>query len=219
MSIATEITRLNNAKSAIKSAIENKGVTVPSSTKLDGYASLVNSIPGIVPTGTINITENGENIDVKQYAKANVNVLQPKEYANNNNVYVSYGTYDFSYNSTCYLLKANIRREFDWPQRENDIYTEPFVFTLYGINGEVDINNIELYWGNIVGTAATWGNIFANNKPINYVKNSDGSYTCTVLFDNVKTSNDNFFIAYRLPSSIGDAIMDVTPYIIGYWTD
>lgn len=26
------------------------------------------------PTGTINITENGENIDVKQYAKANVNV-------------------------------------------------------------------------------------------------------------------------------------------------
>ena len=45
MSIATEITRLQNAKSALKSAIENKGVTVPSSTKLDGYASLVSSIP------------------------------------------------------------------------------------------------------------------------------------------------------------------------------
>lgn len=45
MSIATEITRLQNAKSALKSAIENKGVTVPSSTKLDGYATLVNSIP------------------------------------------------------------------------------------------------------------------------------------------------------------------------------
>ena len=45
MSIATEITRLNNAKASIKSAIENKGVTVPSSTKLDGYASLVSSIP------------------------------------------------------------------------------------------------------------------------------------------------------------------------------
>lgn len=29
------------------------------------------------PTGTINITENGENIDVKQYAKANVAVPQP----------------------------------------------------------------------------------------------------------------------------------------------
>ena len=73
MSIATEITRLNNAKASIKSAIENKGVTVPSSTKLDGYASLVSSIPGIVPTGTINITENGE-VNVTQYETANVNV-------------------------------------------------------------------------------------------------------------------------------------------------
>ena len=45
MSIATEITRLQNAKSALKSEIENKGVTVPSSTKLDGYASLISSIP------------------------------------------------------------------------------------------------------------------------------------------------------------------------------
>ena len=45
MSIATEITRLQNAKSALKSAIENKGVTVPSSTKLDGYSSLVRNIP------------------------------------------------------------------------------------------------------------------------------------------------------------------------------
>ena len=44
MSISSEITRLTNAKSAIKTAIENKGVTVPSSTKLDGYANLINSI-------------------------------------------------------------------------------------------------------------------------------------------------------------------------------
>lgn len=29
---------------------------------------------GIAPTGTINITENGENIDVKQYATANVKI-------------------------------------------------------------------------------------------------------------------------------------------------
>lgn len=77
MAVQTEITRISTAKANIKTAIEAKGVTVPSSTKLDGYASLVSSIPGIVPTGTINITENGENIDVKQYAKANVNVEEP----------------------------------------------------------------------------------------------------------------------------------------------
>lgn len=45
MSIATEISRLQSAKASIKSAIEGKGVTVPSATLLDGYAALITSIP------------------------------------------------------------------------------------------------------------------------------------------------------------------------------
>ena len=45
MSIATEITRLTSAKAALKAAIEGKGVTVPASTTLDGYAALVGNIP------------------------------------------------------------------------------------------------------------------------------------------------------------------------------
>ncbi len=44
MSIASEITRLQNAKSSIKTSIESKGVTVPSATKLDGYAALIDTI-------------------------------------------------------------------------------------------------------------------------------------------------------------------------------
>lgn len=44
MSIATEITRLTNAKAALKTAIEGKGVTVSSSAKLDDYADLVDAI-------------------------------------------------------------------------------------------------------------------------------------------------------------------------------
>lgn len=48
MSVQTEITRLSNAKSAIKTAIGNKGVTVPSTTKLDGMATLI----GQIATGT-----------------------------------------------------------------------------------------------------------------------------------------------------------------------
>lgn len=44
MSIATEIQRLQNAKTSLATAIGNKGVTVPSETKLDGYASLVDQI-------------------------------------------------------------------------------------------------------------------------------------------------------------------------------
>lgn len=44
MSIASEITRLQNAKSALATSIANKGVTVPSSTTLDGYSALVDQI-------------------------------------------------------------------------------------------------------------------------------------------------------------------------------
>ena len=44
MSIQTELTRLTNAKAAIQTAIEGKGITVPSGTLLDGMASLIESI-------------------------------------------------------------------------------------------------------------------------------------------------------------------------------
>lgn len=44
MSIQTDLTRIKNAKAAIKAAIEGKGVTVPEATLLDGMASLIESI-------------------------------------------------------------------------------------------------------------------------------------------------------------------------------
>lgn len=44
MSIQTELTRITNAKSAIKAAIEGKGVTVPEATLLEGMAALIESI-------------------------------------------------------------------------------------------------------------------------------------------------------------------------------
>ena len=44
MSIQTELTRITNAKTAIKTAIEGKGVTVPEGTLLNGMAALIESI-------------------------------------------------------------------------------------------------------------------------------------------------------------------------------
>ena len=44
MSIATEITRLQTAKVDIKSAIESKGVTVPSNATLDDYDTYISQI-------------------------------------------------------------------------------------------------------------------------------------------------------------------------------
>ena len=52
MSVQNEITRLENAKAAIKAAIEGKGVTVPDGTLLDGMAEIITNLPS--GGGTVN---------------------------------------------------------------------------------------------------------------------------------------------------------------------
>lgn len=57
---------------AIKGAIEGEGVEIASATPTSNYAGLItNNL--VKPTGTLNITENGE-FDVAQYAMAEVDV-------------------------------------------------------------------------------------------------------------------------------------------------
>lgn len=51
MSISTDLTRLQSAKAAIKTAIQNKGVTVPNGAKLDAFAALIDSIEAGGATG------------------------------------------------------------------------------------------------------------------------------------------------------------------------
>ena len=76
MSISNEITRLQTAKTNLKSAIENKGVTVPSATKLDGYASLVDDIETIT-VDPISITSNGTYSAPSGHAYSPVTVSVP----------------------------------------------------------------------------------------------------------------------------------------------
>ena len=49
MSIATEYTRLKNAKEDIKAYITSRGITVPDGTKLDGMTTLLEQISGSEP--------------------------------------------------------------------------------------------------------------------------------------------------------------------------
>lgn len=75
MSIQTELTRLTNAKAAIKTAIEGKGVTVPDTTLLDGMAALIASIEAgggakiatgsFTPTAACNYYEITHNLGEK----------------------------------------------------------------------------------------------------------------------------------------------------------
>ena len=66
MSIQTELTRITNAKAAIKTAIEGKGVTVPEATLLDGMAALIEGIEsGGFPNGTFTLTEARNNVTIE----------------------------------------------------------------------------------------------------------------------------------------------------------
>ena len=72
MSVQSEITRIESAKTAIATVIEGKGVTVPEGTKLDGMAALVESIKagGDCPSGfklcagSITLAEDSASIDI-----------------------------------------------------------------------------------------------------------------------------------------------------------
>ena len=68
MSIQTELTRITNAKAAIKTAIEGKGVTVPDGTLLDGMAALIDSIEaggGNVASGTFTPADRLSDVTVE----------------------------------------------------------------------------------------------------------------------------------------------------------
>ena len=110
MSIQTDLPRIKNAKSAIKAAIEGKGVTVPEATLLDGMAALIDSIEtggGNFATGTFTTTD-----DIKSNVVINHNLgVKPKfiiVLCTKNSAYSSSGPkllsfyYLYQYNSTYY---------------------------------------------------------------------------------------------------------------------
>lgn len=80
MSIQTELTRITNAKAAIKAAVEGKGVTVPDGTLLDGMAALIESIEAGGGSGGYNFDGNPRWISSGEFTPANtitVNNLNP----------------------------------------------------------------------------------------------------------------------------------------------
>ena len=97
MSVATEIERLQNAKADIKTSIEAKGVTVPSSETLDNYADYIDEIEtggGETPTKGYVINEwnsNGYPTDITTYGYTTI----PEYFFFNN---VTNGNFKYSTN-------------------------------------------------------------------------------------------------------------------------
>jgi hypothetical protein len=62
MNIETELTRIENAKTAIYNAIIEKGGTVSSTAKISEYAAAINSLPSTSDTDFSVITATGSDI-------------------------------------------------------------------------------------------------------------------------------------------------------------
>jgi len=130
MSIATEITRLQNAKASIKTSIENKGVTVPSTTKLDGYPALIDSIPtgSQITVEPLSVTQNGTYQETgKAYSPVTVNVQGGGGGVNNGSdvIFIDYdGTVVASYSKENLEMPANpshtglTAQGWNWTQAE-----------------------------------------------------------------------------------------------------
>ena len=110
MSVQSEITRIESAKTAIVTAIEGKGVTVPEGTKLDGLAALVESIEaggGNFATGTFTTTDDitsnvviNHNLGVKPKFII-VLCTDPRTYSNLSNHWLTF-CYLYQYSSKEY---------------------------------------------------------------------------------------------------------------------
>ena len=98
MSIATEITMLQGAKSSLKTSIEGKGVTVPSATKIDGYAALVDQIQAGGDTDGVNGFLSVESKTIATSASQTTNI---------------------TYNSKCGIIDENNKKwdTLEWHQR------------------------------------------------------------------------------------------------------
>ena len=88
MGIQTELTRITNAKAAIKTAIEGKGVTVPDGTLLDGMAALIESIEaggGSSWTDSYSVFATGTFTPTERVTEWSIDTGVPYSYQDSNN--------------------------------------------------------------------------------------------------------------------------------------
>ena len=114
MSIQTDLTRIKNAKAAIKAYIEGKGLTVPDATLLDGMASMLESIEAgggssdytpfeLITMGTITPTEDTQNLAIPIPDNVGTNTLRAIWLIANNSIRDYNGSIEAKYQISWYM--------------------------------------------------------------------------------------------------------------------
>lgn len=184
MSVATELTRIQGAKADLKTAIEAKGVTVPSATLISGYSALVDQIQ----TGSIPDSDGLYDVQVTLISAALTppNTTFTIKYApkyllryNNRGYYGFNGTTGFTIPATAITFPTPISWSCDNPQItiSDDTVTVPVGFD--------DDVTFTVTWVDYTGTTRTSSRVchISNLAPvysmINYTERayaSSGKY-------------------------------------------
>ena len=142
MSVASEITRLQNAKASIKTSIENKGVTVGDGT-IDTYASKIDEIStSSAVLGTKTITANGtykasdDNLDGYSQVTVETSGVNLDEYFKP--TITSQGTYKGAWGDT--LIKFRSPLTVVGTNGEYLFYNYPLA-----VLPEIDTSNITIF--------------------------------------------------------------------------
>lgn len=156
MSIASEISRLQSDSAAIKSAIQAKGVTVPSGSGFDDYASLIASIPTgggssrlVIGNFTANSTSGAQSITIPYTGNGYpiAALIYPKDGVS-------------STNSDWYDLVQRYVVGF-WAMHKY----QPSVTPTYGTSGNENSGDCVTFYKNSTSSATTYGrsgNVAAN---------------------------------------------------------
>lgn len=170
MSVQSEITRLENAKAAIKAAIEGKGVTVPDTTLLDGMAALIESIEAgggnasafgsITPAsnGPITITHNlgdGYNTDRKIKGKTTILIVAAA------NANITAGVYSMCVVGTKYRESDNSNSSSSYTRWGNGYIHTTLPSITSATSDSFTINNSNATYPFVAGTTyhyAIWDN-------------------------------------------------------------
>lgn len=150
MSIQTELSRIINAKAAIKAAIEGKGVTVPEATLLDGMAALIESIEAgsgsvTIITGSVIPASSGVvEIDLKEYGYDGSSVPKARFLFEDNAL---------SYNDTSHacrrtLLTTHVLSAHNDPQYSSE-FISSIVYASAGSNSfNASVSSVANFWNN-----------------------------------------------------------------------
>lgn len=157
MSIQTELTRITNAKAAIKTAIEGKGVTVPAGTLLDGMAALIESIQaggggsGEVTYGTITPADmQADTLEIEHGLGVRPMFVLICAKDNINNVYSSSSPYGQSFIYAINSLNPSnpknyySRSQYDSSVKYNSGYVSETIGS--GLNYYIAISDTSIIW-------------------------------------------------------------------------